>query len=249
MLFLLRKIRRKLMEKNKFTTYLLYAIGEVFLVVIGILIAVSINNWNQRRISHTNEKRIYSNIIDDLKIDSVAFHRMMWLSRLHQQTYYHIYYEMIGERAYEDSIEYDLIAITKTFRPTTRQNHLKTIEKIQSNEVRKLLNDYFSREYRAQEAVNDFNLIVKEVARPFINQHNLLNLGVVFHSDMYEFFPKEGSLINYERLKTMYPMQEFNPLLSSLRLGIGYFMYELELLKVENAKLIKELELKVPLEK
>ena len=35
------------MKKNKFTTYLLYAIGEIVLVVIGILIAVSINNWNQ----------------------------------------------------------------------------------------------------------------------------------------------------------------------------------------------------------
>ena len=37
------------MQKNKFTTYLLYAFGEIVLVVIGILIAVSINNWNQER--------------------------------------------------------------------------------------------------------------------------------------------------------------------------------------------------------
>ena len=47
MLFLFRKIRQKFMEKNKFTTYLLYAIGEIFLVVVGILIAVSLNNWNR----------------------------------------------------------------------------------------------------------------------------------------------------------------------------------------------------------
>lgn len=37
------------MQKNKFTTYLLYAIGEIVLVVIGILIAVSLNNWNSER--------------------------------------------------------------------------------------------------------------------------------------------------------------------------------------------------------
>lgn len=47
MLFLLRKIRRKLLTGNKVTTYMLYAIGEIFLVVVGILIAVSIDDWNE----------------------------------------------------------------------------------------------------------------------------------------------------------------------------------------------------------
>ena len=44
-----RKIRQKLVTENKFSKYLLYAIGEIILVVIGILIALSINNWNEDR--------------------------------------------------------------------------------------------------------------------------------------------------------------------------------------------------------
>jgi hypothetical protein len=44
-----RKIRYDLMEKNKTGKYLKYAIGEIVLVVIGILIALSINNWNENR--------------------------------------------------------------------------------------------------------------------------------------------------------------------------------------------------------
>jgi hypothetical protein len=44
-----RIIRRRLLTENKFNTYILYAIGEITLVVIGILIALSINNWNERR--------------------------------------------------------------------------------------------------------------------------------------------------------------------------------------------------------
>lgn len=44
-----RKIRQKLLSENKFSKYLLYAIGEIILVVIGILIALSINNWNENR--------------------------------------------------------------------------------------------------------------------------------------------------------------------------------------------------------
>jgi len=44
-----RHIRKDLMEKNKTTMYLKYAIGEIVLVVVGILIALQINNWNEKR--------------------------------------------------------------------------------------------------------------------------------------------------------------------------------------------------------
>ena len=49
MIKLLRNIRQKTLIENKFGKYLTYAIGEIFLVVIGILIALSINNWNDNR--------------------------------------------------------------------------------------------------------------------------------------------------------------------------------------------------------
>lgn len=41
-----RNIRRRLLRESRFTRYLLYAIGEIILVVIGILIALQVNNWN-----------------------------------------------------------------------------------------------------------------------------------------------------------------------------------------------------------
>lgn len=44
-----RKIRQQLLSENKFSKYLIYAIGEIILVVIGILIALQINNWNQSK--------------------------------------------------------------------------------------------------------------------------------------------------------------------------------------------------------
>ncbi len=44
-----RKIRQKLITENKFSKYLLYAIGEIILVVIGILIALQFNNRNEQR--------------------------------------------------------------------------------------------------------------------------------------------------------------------------------------------------------
>ena len=44
-----RKIRQRLLTENKFIKYLIYAIGEILLVVIGILIALQVNNWNEER--------------------------------------------------------------------------------------------------------------------------------------------------------------------------------------------------------
>ena len=49
MIGLFRKIRKKLSDDNKPFKYLRYAIGEIFLVVIGILIALQVNNWNEIR--------------------------------------------------------------------------------------------------------------------------------------------------------------------------------------------------------
>ena len=68
-----RKIRQKLLSENKFSKYLIYAIGEIILVVIGILIALSINNWNENTKNKHLEISYLTRIIDDLENDIVAF--------------------------------------------------------------------------------------------------------------------------------------------------------------------------------
>ena len=62
-----RKIRQNLLMENKTGKYFKYAIGEIVLVVIGILIALQINNWNQGRIEQKKEEVYLSNIKRDLK--------------------------------------------------------------------------------------------------------------------------------------------------------------------------------------
>lgn len=56
MIKFLRKTRQKLLAENKIGRYLAYAFGEIILVVIGILIALGINNRNQRNIDAKNEQ-------------------------------------------------------------------------------------------------------------------------------------------------------------------------------------------------
>jgi hypothetical protein len=61
-----RKIRQKMLTENKFSKYLIYAIGEIILVVIGILIALQINNWNETRQIKKVEKEILYVLLEDL---------------------------------------------------------------------------------------------------------------------------------------------------------------------------------------
>ena len=61
-----RKIRYDLMSENKTAKYFKYAIGEIILVVIGILIALSINNWNEQRKNAIKEESALTQLKKDL---------------------------------------------------------------------------------------------------------------------------------------------------------------------------------------
>ncbi|MEM9075408.1 MAG: DUF6090 family protein [Bacteroidota bacterium] len=60
-----RKIRLNLLSENKFRNYLLYAIGEIVLVVIGILIALQISDWSENKKRKAEEKKLLIALIDD----------------------------------------------------------------------------------------------------------------------------------------------------------------------------------------
>ncbi|RMB56326.1 hypothetical protein EAX61_14670 [Dokdonia sinensis] len=68
-----RKIRRKLLRENRLSKYLLYAIGEIILVVIGILIALQLNNWNENRKENIRENQLIDVLITDLKAKKAEF--------------------------------------------------------------------------------------------------------------------------------------------------------------------------------
>lgn len=72
-----RKIRYNLMEQNKIGKYLKYAIGEIVLVVIGILIALQINNWNTHRLNEIKEEKILLEIKHNLNEDLQNIERIL----------------------------------------------------------------------------------------------------------------------------------------------------------------------------
>jgi len=64
-----RHIRQNMIQQNKVSKYVLYAIGEIVLVVIGILIALQINNWNEEKKEAEIEKQYMISLLSDLAKD------------------------------------------------------------------------------------------------------------------------------------------------------------------------------------
>jgi hypothetical protein len=79
-----RKIRQKLLAEGKTMNYLKYAIGEIVLVVIGILIALQINNWNTDRKNNVLKRSYYVQILQDLEKEKV----LMTEANLHIDSFF-----------------------------------------------------------------------------------------------------------------------------------------------------------------
>ena len=75
MIKLFRKIRYKLMSENKTGRYFKYAMGEIILVVIGILIALQINNWNERQKKGQLQNEYKSSLMIDYTKDTLQLNR------------------------------------------------------------------------------------------------------------------------------------------------------------------------------
>ncbi len=71
MFFFLRRIRKSLIGTGQVKRYLLYALGEIMLVVLGILIALQIDNWNNGRIERREARKTYHNIRTKISDDKL----------------------------------------------------------------------------------------------------------------------------------------------------------------------------------
>jgi len=159
-----RKIRFDLTEKNKTGKYLKYAIGEIVLVVIGILIAITINNWNES--NKENEiglgylYRIHSNLVKD---NSYLVKKEL-IAQDNQKSFYNYIQSMYLEqsstvefRELTSSVFWDsknLILEDKTYEEITNSGKFSFIK---NEELRNQIMDYYRRYYAIDEHISEMN--------------------------------------------------------------------------------------------
>ena len=99
-----RKIRKKMADDNRPLKYMRYAFGEIILVVIGILIALSINNWNQRRSIKNVEKAILEGIHQDIMNDTIDINYNMGMYRNYLKHASSILNDLVHKKEKSDDI-------------------------------------------------------------------------------------------------------------------------------------------------
>ncbi|MBW2937136.1 hypothetical protein KXJ69_03400 [Aureisphaera sp. CAU 1614] len=189
-----RKIRQKLLSENKFSKYLLYAIGEIVLVVIGILIALQINNLNEEKKNREFEKEILIQIQENINIDKLALKHIVNDFSKAITSSEKILQSDVSDKN-KDSIKIWLgnIIMFDRFQPLTNAYEViksKGLDKISNKKLRFLLGKYYDDEASHMvKSTNDIELT--------FNDHWL----PVLFDEMVEFeFKKSVELKDYKIL-------------------------------------------------
>jgi hypothetical protein len=232
-----------MINENKFSFYLAYAFGEIILVVIGILIAIQIDDWNRGKELNQAELESYQLIIVDLKRDSTLFvhNQKRYLGYL--DTYFQMSEIKKGQGSFTNAQSDNLVSNVQ-FNTITKNNHQVTIEKLRNSKIREQINNYFGRISQVEQATKEFNDFLANESRPFfLKEHEIFKNETVFDSDDKTFPPFRGvSTIDTVKLKRTINHPYFLPILSQLRMTIGFYLASLGQLIEENHKLIQDLE-------
>jgi len=180
-----RKIRYDLIEKNKTGKYLKYAIGEIVLVVIGILIALSINNWNQNRINSLSESLLLKEINTEFKFNKEELESTVkaYVRIRDQCDYIRKSFPTVHSEIDKDSLSKALHQIRNLSSADLSMGSISTLintssfEIISNTELRSLLiqwndliSDYFEREEQAINYTRQTIIpyLAKRIPRPYI---------------------------------------------------------------------------------
>lgn len=116
-----RHIRQSLIMENKMSKYFKYAIGEIILVVIGILIALSINNWNENRKQRQEFNSILKTIKQDLKRDTLVAGSIIKYYQMVEENSLKILNKEINKNNFEENLQArGIVSIYKPFPTQTK---------------------------------------------------------------------------------------------------------------------------------
>ena len=142
MLKFFRKIRQNLLTENKFSKYLIYAIGEIILVVIGILIALAINNANQKSILKEKEHTYLIGLKEEFEISKKKLTELMQVNQNSYNSAKQIlsYTSNLNNRPTEKELS-ELLLNTLSFDVAFNPNNSLLSEMINSGSLKDISND------------------------------------------------------------------------------------------------------------
>uniref|UniRef100_UPI00404B6181 DUF6090 family protein n=1 Tax=Gelidibacter sp. TaxID=2018083 RepID=UPI00404B6181 len=239
-----RKIRQNLLNEGKTSKYFKYAIGEIILVVIGILIALQINNWNEGRKEKIHQKSVLSNLLQDLKSDSVSYSQN--LKELKDV-------DFLQEQLYKIGVKNDstivienpsIIRFLPYYNPITKENDPFIATKITNESIRKEILIYFRKMKDMDDIYSDLDDIIKTKMRIYLGNKKMYKLTNWFENKYKDTTIQDLSFdfIDSEELIALSKDAEFQQILFEASLKIVNNIDVLEILIKQNAHLISVIE-------
>ena len=173
-----RHIRRSLINQNQMGKYFKYAIGEILLVVIGILIALQINNWNENRKEKEALNAIYSTVVSDIESDLKTIPEVLRYNNNNAPLLKHIINGNLSQADYASNAKYynliggseDFVLKTKGYEQLRNFND----SDFSTDELQIKINDFYELYHKRllglnELALEDLKLNEKELEIDFLN--------------------------------------------------------------------------------
>jgi len=237
MIKLFRRVRYDLMEKNKTAKYLKYAVGEIVLVVIGILIALSINNWNENAKNKRIEISYLIRISKDLENDLLEFEKTKEITQQRNDRVIFLQHAIEDVDLVHKSSDYfvnSIVIAGYTYRPSISNHSFDELKSsgrlalIQNEELRVSIAKYYDFVFNQSQ----WNFLAEEVQL----KYNEYSTGILNQDQLNKVLSESDTLnITKKQLEDIFQRflskKEFHSLLPQV------FQYKYEaILSMDNSK-------------
>ena len=216
-----RKIRKEMADDNRPLKYMRYAVGEILLVVIGILIALQINNWNEDRKERKTERQLLISLSEDFKSNLFNLENSIKKIPIINERY-SLVLEYAGNIDNGLTQEMKDTIISTSFVLTTLVDgalisalNSNKMEIIRNDTLKRWLTKYPSYSEHLKKLENDLMDYVKDIQRPIVRSYVSLDLLIEEprFDKLKQTLPKsdyEGLLRNREYLNVVMGIRSIN---------------------------------------
>lgn len=213
-------MRKLTLRENRFGAYLQYAVGEIVLVVIGILFALSINNWNHSRIENERTRQALSSMVTDLKEDIVFL-------EVHEQFYSNqieiarlILLDSIPPQYTTDSIYLNLLLWTISLQDNSQSfQQIKSAEGASpfvSRSLDSLITNYYVVQHHFADGLMQWDVNETEQLNDFWNNALQIELANPFMQDIKVPYSQDESTRRAEMMRVLHSIEGRKELRNSI---------------------------------
>jgi hypothetical protein len=212
--------------------YFKYAIGEIILVVIGILIALQINNWNEQKKLKIQEVELLNYALENIKRDSILISDVLAelgdIINVHKD----LISVVNNKKKPEDVKNINLIRKSFPNKAVTKKNNPDLTKEILDINLKKELLEYFLIMDKTEFVTDSHNKLIEEKLRAFLGENELLNYGSQFTG-----FTDEVNLINTERFFEELNKSKLQQVLFEAGVKLNAMKINYEEFKIQNSHL------------